>query len=158
MSQVALEDGTVEQLRETVGGEVITPSDAGYEQARRVWNGMIDRRPALIVRCTSTEDVVAAVGFGREHELVLSVRGGGHSTPGYSTCDGGIVIDLSAMNGSTWTPTPGRRVCRAARPGQISTARRRSTGWPSPEEGCRTPASRGWRSAAAADGSSASTA
>jgi hypothetical protein len=97
MSQVALEDGKLEQLGQTVGGEVITPSHAGYEEGRRVWNGMIDRRPALIVRCASTADVVAAVNFGRDHDLIVSVRGGGHSTPGYSTCDDGIVIDLSAM-------------------------------------------------------------
>ena len=97
MSQVALEDSKVEQLGQTVGGEVMTPSHAGYEEGRRVWNGMIDRRPALIVRCASTADVVAAVNFGRDHDLIVSVRGGGHSTPGYSTCDDGIVIDLSAM-------------------------------------------------------------
>ena len=60
---------------------------------------MIDRHPALIVRCTSTDDVVAAVNFGREHGLIVSVRGGAHSTPGYSTCDGGIVIDLGPMHG-----------------------------------------------------------
>ena len=66
MSQVAIDDATVERLRSAVGGEVITPEDASYEEARRVWNGMIDRHPALIVRCASTEDVVAAVNFGRE--------------------------------------------------------------------------------------------
>lgn len=95
--QVALRDGTIEQLRETVGGQVITPGDASYEQARRVWNGRIDRHPALVVRCASTADVAAAVDFGREHDLIVSVRAGGHSTPGYSTCDDGIVIDLSPM-------------------------------------------------------------
>jgi FAD/FMN-containing dehydrogenase len=99
MSEVALGDATVEQLRSTVGGEVITPDDPGYEEARRVWNGMVDRRPAVVMRCASTDDVVAAVAFGREHDLIVSVRGGAHSTPGYSTCDGGIVIDLGPMNG-----------------------------------------------------------
>jgi FAD/FMN-containing dehydrogenase len=98
MTQVALEDATVEQLRKSVDGEVITPSDPAYEEARKVWNGMIDRRPALIVRCASSPDAAAAVGFGREHDLVVAVRGGGHSTPGYSTCDDGVVVDLSAMN------------------------------------------------------------
>src|SRR5437588_6947004 len=96
--QVALQDGTVDQLRETVGGAVITPVDPAYGEARRVWNGMVDRRPAVVVRCASTADVVAAVNFGREHDLVVSVRGGSHSTPGYSTCDDGIVIDLGPMN------------------------------------------------------------
>jgi FAD/FMN-containing dehydrogenase len=96
--QVALQDSTIEQLRGTVGGEVITPGDTGYDEARRVWNGMVDCHPALVVRCASTADVAAAVDFGREHDLIVSVRGGGHSTPGYSTCDDGIVIDLSPMN------------------------------------------------------------
>jgi FAD/FMN-containing dehydrogenase len=97
-SQVALEDGTIEQLRTAVGGEVITPDHPAYEEARTVWNGMVDCHPALVVRCTSTDDVVAAVNFGREHDLVVAVRGGSHSTPGYSTCDDGIVIDLGPMN------------------------------------------------------------
>ncbi len=98
MSQrVALQDGTIEQLRGTVGGEVITPGDAAYDEARRVWNGMVNRHPAAVVRCAATADVAAAVNFGREHDLIVSVRCGGHSTPGYSTCDDGVVIDLSPM-------------------------------------------------------------
>ena len=98
MSQVAIDDATIERLQSTVGGEVITPEDSSYEEARRVWNGMIDRHPALVVRCTSRDDVAAAVNFGRNNGLVISVRGGAHSTPGHSTCDGGIVIDLQPMN------------------------------------------------------------
>ena len=97
-SQVALEDRTIEQLRGAVGGQVVTPGDKDYDEARLVWNGMIDCRPAVIVRCGSTDDVVAAVNFSREHDLLVSVRGGSHSTPGYSTCDDGIVIDLGPMN------------------------------------------------------------
>ena len=103
-SQVTLGDASIEQLRTTVSGEVITPGDADYEEARRVWNGMIDCHPALIVRCASTDDVAAAVNFGRDHDLVVSVRGGSHSTPGYSTCDDGIVIDLGPMNRVTVDP------------------------------------------------------
>jgi FAD/FMN-containing dehydrogenase len=103
-SQVALADGTIEQLRAAVGGQVITPGDADYEEARRVWNGMVDRHPALVVRCSGTDDVVAAVNFGRDHDLLVSVRGGSHSTPGYSTCDHGIVIDLGPMNRVTVDP------------------------------------------------------
>jgi FAD/FMN-containing dehydrogenase len=99
MSQLAIDDATIEGLRSAVGGQVVTPEDTGYDELRKVWNGMIDAHPALIVRCQSTNDVVAAVNFGREHDLIVSVRGGAHSTPGYSTCDGGIVIDLQPMNG-----------------------------------------------------------
>jgi FAD/FMN-containing dehydrogenase len=97
-SQTALGDETMEQLRAAVRGEVVTPEHPDYDEARRVWNGMVDCHPALIVRCASTEDVVAAVNFGREHGLVVAVRGGSHSTPGYSTCDHGIVIDLGPMH------------------------------------------------------------
>jgi FAD/FMN-containing dehydrogenase len=104
MSQVAIDDATIERLGSAMGGEVVTPESPSYEEARRVWNGMVDCHPALIARCTSTDDVVAAVNFGREHELIVSVRGGAHSTPGYSSCDGGIVIDLGPMNGVTVDP------------------------------------------------------
>jgi FAD/FMN-containing dehydrogenase len=104
MSQVAIDDATIEGLRASIGGEVITPEDSQYDEARKVWNGMIDRHPALVVRCSSTDDVVAAVNFGRDNDLVVSVRGGAHSTPGYSTCDGGIVIDLGPMREVTVDP------------------------------------------------------
>ena len=85
-------------------GEVVRPGDPGYDAARVVWNGMIDRRPALIVRPTSTDDVAAALRFAREQDLVVAVRGGGHSIPGLSTCDDGVVIDLSRMRGAHVEP------------------------------------------------------
>src|SRR5919206_4152131 len=78
------------RFREAFAGEVIGPGDSGYDEARRVWSALHDRRPALVARPTSVEDVVAAVRFARESELVISVRAGGHSISGYSSCDGGI--------------------------------------------------------------------
>src|SRR5204863_8275264 len=89
----------LENLRQVFRGELIPVGHAGYEVARRVWNGNIDRRPALIARCTGVADVQRAVEFARLHGLLVSVRGGGHSAPGYGTNDGGLVIDLSPMKG-----------------------------------------------------------
>lgn len=91
-------------FRESFGGDLIEPTDAGYDDARKVWNGMIDRRPALVVRPATVDDVVSAVRFGRENDLVIAIRGGGHSMSGLSTCDGGLVIDLSGMRGVTVDP------------------------------------------------------
>ena len=85
-------------------GEVVRPGDTGYDAARVVWNSMIDRRPGLIVRPTRPDDVATALRFARERELVVAVRGGGHSIPGLSTCDDGIVIDLSRMRGADVDP------------------------------------------------------
>lgn len=87
------------------GGELLTPDDPGYAEARRVWNGMIDRHPALIARCRGERDVVAALGAARDHGLPLAVRGGGHSAAGFGTCDDGVVVDLAAMRAVDVDPT-----------------------------------------------------
>jgi FAD/FMN-containing dehydrogenase len=101
---VAVEPGDLGTLTDRFAGEIVRPGDPGYDAARAVWNSMIDRRPALIVRPTGTDDVVAALRFAREQELVIAVRCGGHSIPGFSTCDDGIVIDLSRMRGADVDP------------------------------------------------------
>jgi len=91
----SLGEATLQDLRESVRGHVITPDDDAYADACAVWNGMYDgKRPAVIVRCAGTADVIAAVGFARSNDLDIAVRGGGHSIAGFSTCDRGIVIDL----------------------------------------------------------------
>ncbi len=89
----------IEQLRSNVRGDIVRPGDAAYDGARAVYNGMIDRRPALIVRCTDVADVVAAVDYARTNNLLTAIRGGGHNGGGLGTCDDGIVIDLSRMTG-----------------------------------------------------------
>jgi FAD/FMN-containing dehydrogenase len=101
---------TVEQLREQVRGETITAEDPAYEDARRVYNAMIDRRPSVIVRCAGADDVVAAVNFARESGRDLAVRGGSHSVPGFGTADDAVVIDLSRMQAVE--VDPGARTAR----------------------------------------------
>src|SRR5215831_14889632 len=98
-------------LRSGLRGAVLLSGDEGYETARRVWNGNVDRRPAVIVRCMSTSDVQRAVDFARKRDLLVSVRGGGHSAPGYGTNDGGVVIDLSSMKAIAVDPAG--RIARA---------------------------------------------
>src|SRR5437588_3937612 len=104
-TSIALEETVVQELVSRMRGELLRPNDAGYEQAIRVYNGMIEKRPALIARCVDVADVIAAVNFAREHELTLAVRGGGHSGPGLGTCDDGLVIDLADMKGIRVDPS-----------------------------------------------------
>jgi FAD/FMN-containing dehydrogenase len=103
--EIRFDDSAAEGLASILRGELVRPGDAGYEQHRKVWNGSIDRFPALVARCAGAADVIAAVRFARAHGLLVAVRGGGHSFPGYSVCDGGIVIDLSLMKGVRVDPS-----------------------------------------------------
>jgi FAD/FMN-containing dehydrogenase len=98
-STTVLERAVVESFRATLRGRLLEPDDAGYDEARKVWNGMIDRRPALIARCAGVSDVIRSIEFARTHGLLVSVRGGGHSFAGTSVCDDGLMIDLSLMRG-----------------------------------------------------------
>jgi FAD/FMN-containing dehydrogenase len=100
----------LDQFRRSFAGEIVTPDAAGYDDARRIWNAMFDRRPAVVVRPSSVDDVVAAVRFGRERDLEIAIRGGGHSAVGHSTTDGGLVIDLGQMNAVSVDPA--RRLAR----------------------------------------------
>src|SRR4051812_8997430 len=98
-TSVAVPQAAVEQLAEAMRGEVIHPDSPGYDEARAVWNGMYDRRPAVIAKCAGVADVIAAVDFARANALEVAVHGGGHSANGYCVCDDGLMIDLSPMKG-----------------------------------------------------------
>ena len=94
-----LDKQTVSIFKGSLRGELIQPGDDRYDEARQLYNGMIDKRPGLIARCVDAADVIAAVNFGRENHLLLAVRGGGHNGAGLGSCDNGLVIDLSRMRG-----------------------------------------------------------
>jgi len=106
-----IEEAAVEGLKASLHGPLLSPGDTSYEEVRKVWNGMIDRRPALIARCAGVADVIAAVKFARTHEVLVSVRGGGHNAPGNAVCQGGLMIDLAGMRSVRVDPM--RRTARA---------------------------------------------
>jgi len=106
-----LNEQTVQEFKAALRGELIRPGDGGYEEARKVYNGMIDRHPSLIARCADAADVIAAVNFARDNRLTLSIRGGSHNVAGFAVCDDGLVIDLSRMKGIRVDPV--RRTVRA---------------------------------------------
>jgi FAD/FMN-containing dehydrogenase len=102
-----LQEAALQEFKTSLRGQLLRPGDAAYDDARTLWNGMFDRRPAVIARCAGTADVIAAVNFARDHGLLVAVRGGGHSFPGHSVCDGGFVIDLSPMKAIRVDPVAG---------------------------------------------------
>ncbi|HVS89446.1 MAG TPA: FAD-binding oxidoreductase [Candidatus Acidoferrum sp.] len=106
-----ISESAMQKFRESLRGQSLCPGEQGYDAARSIPNAMIDRRPAIIARCTGAADVIACVRFAREHDVLVSVRGGGHSVAGKSVCDGGLMIDLSGMKGIRVDPA--RRTVRA---------------------------------------------
>jgi FAD/FMN-containing dehydrogenase len=90
---------TIEEFRAGLRGELIGPEDEAYEAARKVYNAMIDKHPALIGRCSDVADIISAVNFARENDMLIAIRGGGHNGAGFGVCDAGLVIDLSGMRG-----------------------------------------------------------
>ena len=102
--QTVLEESVAGKLRESLRGGLLRPGDQTYDEARKVWNGMIDHRPALIARCAGTADVAKTVNIARDHDLLVSVRGGGHNIAGKAVCEGGLMIDLSRMRGIAVDP------------------------------------------------------
>ncbi|HET6316703.1 MAG TPA: FAD-binding oxidoreductase, partial [Chloroflexota bacterium] len=110
-SSIRLEPKAVEDLRGRLRGLLLLPGEGGYDEARAIWNAMIDRRPALIARCLGVADVVACVNFAREHALPLSIKGGGHNISGLAVSDGGLMLDMSLMRG-VWVD-PGARTAHA---------------------------------------------
>ena len=109
--EIELDQQMVGGLRMRLRGPVLLPCDAGFEEARTLWNGMIERRPALVARCIGTADVIEAVRFAREHELLLCIKAGGHNIAGLAAADGALMIDLSPMRG-VWVE-PGRKIAHA---------------------------------------------
>jgi FAD/FMN-containing dehydrogenase len=124
-----LADEKVAELRMTFRGRLLAPQDDSYEQARVVQNGLVDRRPGLIVQCSGTADVIDAVNLAREQQLLTAVRTGGHSIAGYGVCDDGLMLDLSAMRG-VWVDPDARAVrVQGGATWGMSTARRKPSGW-----------------------------
>jgi hypothetical protein len=110
-TDTVLDEALVQGFKTSMRGPLFRPGDAGYDEARTVWNGMIDRKPALIARCAGVADVIQAVNFARTHHLLVSVRGGGHNVTGTAVCNGGLMIDLSQMRSVRVDPS--RRTVRA---------------------------------------------
>jgi len=119
-------------LKASLRGELIQPGDESYDAARKVYNGMIDKHPALIVRCADVADVIAAVNFGRENNLLVSIRGGGHNAGGLGVCDDGLVIDLSLIRYTHVDPQARTVRVGEAAPGATSTTPPTLLAWRSP--------------------------
>jgi hypothetical protein len=151
MSSVTAVD-PVQQLREAFSGQILSPGEPGYDEARRIHNGLIDKHPAVIARCHHTADVVDAVNFGRDAGLEISIRGGGQNVAGKAVTDGGLMIDLSLIKGIHVDPA--RRAARAQPGVTVGELDRTMGAFGSPPRAasCPPPGSRVSRSAAVSPG------
>src|SRR4030065_1654684 len=109
--EIDLEQETLNGLKMRLRGPMFTPGDVGYDESRTVWNGMIDKRPAVVVRCLGTADVITCVQFAREHDLLLCLKGGGHNIAGLAAADGALMLDMSLRRG-VWVDTQ-RKIAHA---------------------------------------------
>ena len=98
-SKNQIEDAELQEFRNGLKGDSLVANDEGYDVARTVWNGSIDKQPAIIVQCSGVADVIESVNFARKHDLLIAVRGGSHNVAGNSVCEGGLVIDMGPMTG-----------------------------------------------------------
>jgi FAD binding domain-containing protein len=126
LMSTTLDSALVAELAGQVSGSVLGPQDAGYDAARAVHNGLIDRRPALIVRCRTTNDVIAALSFAHRAGLEVSIRGGGHNVAGRAVTDGGVMIDLAEMKAIAIDPDKAIATAEAASSGRAERRRRRA--------------------------------
>lgn len=131
----------VDELRATISGETLTPVDAAYDAVRQVHNGMIDKRPAVIVRCQNTADIADAVKFAREHDLEISVRGGGHNVAGRAVTDSGLMIDTQTMKGVHVDPATRRVRAQAGLSWNEYNRAAAATAWRRAAVSCPQPAS-----------------
>ena len=134
-----MNEAKIIQLRREVRGSVVTTDDEGYDVARRVYNAMIDRRPAVIVTPANAGDVMTAVRFAPDNDLPVAVRGGSHSVPGLGTCDGGLVVDLSSQRSVRVEPLSRTARAEGERPGATSTPRPTRSGTRPPVASSRQP-------------------
>ena len=141
-AEITLDGTALRELGASFRGQLIRPGDGSYEEHRKIWNGSIDRRPALIARCAGAADVIAALRLAKRGDLQVAIRSGGHSFPGQSICDGGLVIDLSLMRGSAWIRRPAPPGLRRGRSGATSITRPRHSDSRQRAGSSRTP---GWQ-------------
>ena len=139
----SIDKAAVDGLAAGFQGRLIRPDDPTHEEVRRIWNGHVEHRPALIAQCSGVADVIAAVRFARDHDLNPAVRGGGHAVAGHALCDDGLVIDLSMMTGSRSTARTHRPGGKAAASTPTSSGRPRPLVWRPLVASAATPASAG---------------